>query len=113
MTTDLKTKDFTRQARLNAVKELLVTLNHEIRNPLGAISLAIAQVQTDNKECEPRLREYFEIIAESGRQIEHVLNRLNMVTEPVSTTYVDDIRMLDIEKSTMATYASKNTAKAA
>ena len=86
-----------RRERLEAIKELMVTINHEIRNPLAALSLAAQQLQKEREQLNRKIRDYLDIITESEQQIEAVLEDLNMISEPASVEYIGETKMLALK----------------
>jgi len=84
------------QARQKAVSEITATVNHEINNPLTAALGNVQLLLMRRDQLEPDLRRKLEIIERSALQIRDVTQRLMLITEPKSTTYVGDDTMIDL-----------------
>lgn len=85
--------------RIAAILETAVAINHEINNPLTAI-LGNAQLLLMHHENLPKeIRSKIDIIEKSAFRIRNVTKKLMAVIEPITTSYSDNLEMLDIEKS--------------
>jgi len=89
--------------KLKALNEMVVTLNHEINNPLASIlgraQMLLHRFRTQ-ETTQPKIIQELEIIEKDSQHIARLITQLENIVEPVSKIYVDDIRMIDIEKST-------------
>jgi len=77
---------------LNAVKNLMVRMNHEIRNALTIVNASIRMLKVgddDKKNIE-------NIFASTGKIID-ILKKLDKIEEIKSTDYVQGVKMLDID----------------
>ncbi len=88
----------TEAERLAALGEMIITLNHEINNPLQAILLSAENMLSDLAEGEP-LREDLEAVIANCNRIKAVLNQITGLKRIRSAPYVGGIDMLDLDKS--------------
>jgi len=70
-----------RESRLDAIKTLLATLEHEINNPLGAVFGGIFLLKS-SAELTKEQKESLKVIEESGKRIKTVIKELKEMTEP-------------------------------
>jgi len=88
-------------ARLKTVLETVVSLNHEINNPLaivmGNLQLLLRSFEKGPDSARARLAASYE----AGRRIAEVIHRLTNLVEPVETEYLSGrgIRMIDVRRS--------------
>ncbi len=85
---DEKLESEKRLAALQAVKELMVTLAHYIRNSnlvIGGFSRRLAQQSTD-----PRQKEHLQFIHQASKEIEAVIESLQELTDVSVTQYSSD-----------------------
>jgi signal transduction histidine kinase len=76
-----------------------VTINHEINNPLTAI-LGNAQLLLMAKDkLPPDIVSKLETIERSAVRIRETTSKLMSIIEPVTSSYVSGLEMIDIEKS--------------
>lgn len=87
------------KARLDAVMETAVTINHEINNPLTATLGNVQLLLMKSDELTPDVRKKLEIVEKSAMQIRDVTQRLLRLTEARSVTYAGDERMIDLDDS--------------
>ncbi len=90
-------------ARTETVKQMIVTLSHYIKNPLTAISLSTYDLDTKHRQgqvaCESDvLKRNLQMIEMNVKEITAVLAILQRLASPQATTYVDGIKMIDIEE---------------
>jgi len=89
-----------RSERLAAIGELAVTMQHELNNPLQGILGAIALVLDDRAHgLGDSPREALTMIRDEVAKMSSLIAKLGRISEPVSKTYLRDIRMLDLDKS--------------
>ena len=89
-------------ARVETVKQMIVTLSHYIKNPLTAISLSTYDL---GSKCEQGhvsysndiLRRNLQMIEMNVKEITAVITILQQIASPQPTTYVDGIQMINIE----------------
>lgn len=89
-------------ARAETVKQMIVTLSHYIMNPLTAINLSTyelaAKYEQGLLDCsDDSLKRNLQMIEMNIKEIVAVINILQQLASPKSTTYVGDIEMIDIE----------------
>ncbi len=89
-------------ARVETVKQMIVTLSHYIMNPLTAISLGAYELSTRAESTEDSaeantLKRNLQLIDMNIKEIVAVISILQELASPKSTTYVGDIEMIDIE----------------
>ena len=90
-------------ARAETVKQMIVTLSHYIKNPLTAINLSTYELTNKHEQgyvvCEnDLLRRNLQMIEMNIKEITAVLAILQKIASPRATTYVDGIKMIDIEE---------------
>jgi signal transduction histidine kinase len=89
-------------ARSETVKQMIVTLSHYIMNPLTAINLSTYELSSRHEKgivtsSDDSLRRNLRMIEMNIKEIVAVINILQQLASPKSTTYVGDIEMIDIE----------------
>ncbi len=72
-------------AQMESIKTLVHTLRHEINNPLGAVMGAAYLVKSE-QGTSPEQKEAAEIIENSGKRIQHVLQQLCDATSIEATS---------------------------
>jgi len=90
-------------ARAETVKQMVVTLSHYIKNPLTAINLSTYELANKHEQgqvvCESDLlKRNLQMIEMNIKEITAVLAILQKIASPRATTYVDGIKMIDIEE---------------
>jgi signal transduction histidine kinase len=81
--------------RLAAIGEVAVTLRHELNNALQAIT-AEAGVLQGGAELGPHGRESVTTILDMARRIQRDVAKLATLTDAPSTSYLEDVRMVDL-----------------
>ena len=89
-------------ARTETVKQMIVTLSHYIMNPLTAINLSTYELSAKQEKgiltsTDDSLKRNLRMIEMNIKEIVAVINILQQLASPKSTTYVGDIEMIDIE----------------
>ncbi|MCK4856428.1 MAG: hypothetical protein KAT58_00505 [candidate division Zixibacteria bacterium] len=84
------------KARIDAVRETSVTLNHEINNPLTAVLGNVQLILMKSKNLPEDVRKRLELIEESGLRIRDAVSLLMKATNAKSTDYIDDTSMIDL-----------------
>lgn len=89
-------------ARAETVKEMIVTLSHYIKNPLTAISLSTYDLGSKHEHGQitcsnDLLKRNLQMIEMNVKEITAVIAILQQLASPKSTTYVNGIKMIDIE----------------
>jgi signal transduction histidine kinase len=86
-------------ARVEAVKETTITLNHEINNPLTAVLGNVQLLLMQGEKLPADVRARLEMIEQSSLRIRDAVAKLLSIREAKSTTYLDDTRMIDLQGS--------------
>jgi two-component system NtrC family sensor kinase len=89
-------------ARVETVKQMIVTLSHYIMNPLTAINLSTYELTIKSEQDKlakdhETLKRNLQLIEMNIKEIVAVMSILQQIASPRSTTYVGDIEMIDIE----------------
>ncbi len=88
--------------RLMAVREISVSINHEINNPLSVIVGNIQCLLFIEKNLNEKIVERLKRVESEAMKIADINHRLLEIDELVSETYINDgqkIKMINIEKS--------------
>ncbi len=88
--------------RLMAVKELAVSVNHEINNPLSVITGNVEYLLFINKGLDEKVTDRLKIIEHESLRIAEINRRLLDIQSLVSEKYVpedDKVKMINLEKS--------------
>lgn len=88
----------TEAERLAAMGKMIITLNHEINNPLQAIMLTAENMLSDVPEGDLPRDDLEAVIANCGR-IKAVLNQITSLKRIRSAPYAGGADMLDLDKS--------------
>jgi FixJ family two-component response regulator len=80
--------------RIEAIQELVITVSHEINNPLAAIKLA-ANILL-KKELPVDIKTYIKIIKENVDRIEQTILKLRELRSEQIVPYVGRLRMFDL-----------------
>ena len=83
---------------LAAVGAMAVTLGHEINNPLTTVVGNLGLVLRQGVPGE-RPRRKLAAALEAAERIRELVKRLTAINRVVTTTYIDTVRMLDIDAS--------------
>ena len=86
----------------NTFTATVVTANHKIKQPLTLMSLSATAIRRElNKETisKEAILKRLEYIENAVREINDVLNQLNMIKKPVFAEYVKNIKMVDFNGS--------------
>jgi signal transduction histidine kinase len=87
------------QERLAAIGELVVTVNHEINNPLTSIIGLGEIMELSAATLSPaKLQEAARGIVKEAKRIQEITNRLSRITTSASTNYVGDTLMTRLPK---------------
>ncbi len=89
-----------RAQRADAVEQTIVMLHHEINNPLTVVlgNAELILMKSDHLPAETIAR--LEKIVQAGLKIKNAVTNLNHTATLRSTTYVDNVRMIDIRDRT-------------
>lgn len=84
--------------RLRAVTETVIALNHQINNPLAALSGRVQMLLSDNS-LEPSYKKHLEIINEQSKIIGEKVEKMQHITKLKTTKYATGETMVDIDNS--------------
>ncbi len=87
------------EERLNAVRQVVVSIKHGINNSLTAIFGSLTLLKQDDQALSPENREVIKLLESGATNIRDTIVKLSKISDPVVTEYVDDISMIDLEKS--------------
>lgn len=82
--------------RVDGIKSLIVTISHEMNNPLAALKLAINVLQ--RKDVPPDIMSYVSIMKENVERIEGVVSKLRDLKGDKVTSYIGNIKMIDLSE---------------
>ncbi len=82
--------------RIDGIKSLIVTISHELNNPLAALKLAINVLQ--RKQVPPDIVSYLAIMKENTERIEGVVAKLRDLKGDKVTAYIGNIKMIDLSE---------------
>jgi CheY-like chemotaxis protein len=82
--------------RIDGIKSLIVTISHELNNPLAALKLAINVLQ--RKQVPPDIMSYLSIMKENTERIEGVVAKLRDLKGDKVTAYIGNIKMIDLSE---------------
>jgi len=85
--------------RIAAILETAVAINHEINNPLTAIlgNTQLLLLQEDKLPAD--IISKISVIEKGALRIRNITQKLLSVVEPITTSYTNNLDMLDIDKS--------------
>jgi len=89
--------------KLEAVRQLAVSVNHEINNPLSVITGNVEYLLYIHKDLNPKIVDRLHIIESEALRIAGINRKLLDIQTLVSENYVGEdknIKMLNLEKST-------------
>jgi signal transduction histidine kinase len=89
-----------RSERLAAIGEITVTMQHELNNPLAGVSGAVNVLLDSGHGMSASVREALMMIRDAVTRMTELMAKLDRISEPVSKTYVGNVRMLDVDHST-------------
>jgi signal transduction histidine kinase len=84
-------------ARLDAVKQLAVTLNHEINNPLFIISMTLEDMLAE--ENDPAVLRRLRASLDAVWRVSNAVKQLQELRKVVITDYAAGLSMVDLEAS--------------
>jgi len=85
--------------RLEALKQMAVSLHHEINNPLATIYSCTQLLESHLDALDESGKKTLNTVQESCRQIKDIVYKLSNLQDIVLTNYVADRKMIDIDKS--------------
>jgi DNA-binding response OmpR family regulator len=87
--------------KINTFTATVITANHEIKQPLTLINLSTAAINREiGKDDINRdtIGKRVEFIDNATKEIIRVLEKLSAIKNPVITDYVNDLKMVDLDK---------------
>ncbi|MGR3178758.1 MAG: response regulator [Candidatus Anammoxibacter sp.] len=94
-------KELRESERLKAISEIVLTMHHEINNPLSVIQ-GWTQMLIEKKTVDKETLEALEKIAKSALRIKDVVQKMTRITKPTTTdTYDGENTMIDLEQSSL------------
>jgi DNA-binding response OmpR family regulator len=91
-------QDLVRAERLAAIGEMMVTLHHEINNPLMAAFADVELLLGDLNVSPDQRRQGLEDIRQALRRIRDIVQRIAGLREARSKDYLHGVRMLDLSR---------------
>lgn len=89
--------DTVKEAREAAIKQTAVTINHEINNPLTAISGNLQLLLSRSEELSPDVVRLLKKIEEGADRILAVTDKLRHLTGDKTIKYIGDTTMIDLD----------------
>ena len=87
-----------KEEKLKTIKQMGVTINHEINNPLTGLLGNVELLLLDNS-LNDVTRQKLNTIRSLSLRIRDVVKKMSEITDPVLTAYNQDIDMVDIRRS--------------
>jgi PAS domain-containing protein len=87
------------EERLAAIQQVVVSIKHGINNSLTSIFGAMAVLEGVNPDLPGDARETILLLESEVKKIQDIVSKLSRITDPVVTTYADDITMIDLDNS--------------
>ncbi|MBA3658458.1 MAG: response regulator, partial [Gemmatimonadales bacterium] len=94
--------DLVRAERLAAIGEMLVTLNHEINNPLTSALADVELLLIDPDTPAELRREGLESVRDALQRIAEIVRRIGRLRQAPSKVYGSHTRMVDLEGASEA-----------
>jgi DNA-binding response OmpR family regulator len=85
--------------KLGALREMVVSLNHEINNPLSSILINAQLLLKRLGENDKEIHDMLTMIIEEGNRIKEITHKLSNLTRVVAKDYIPGIKMIDLEES--------------
>lgn len=85
--------------KLESIKEMAISMNHEINNPLTTIYSCTRLLESHIPACDESGKESLSKIKECCKQINEIVYKLSNLQDVVLTDYVAEHKMIDIERS--------------
>ncbi len=93
------TDDIAKKARAKAIAETAVAINHQINNPLTAISGNLQILLSRAEKLSPEVIRLLKKIEEGADRILAVTDKLRNLTSDRTTNYIGDTTMIDLDAS--------------
>lgn len=89
-------------ARVDAVKQTVIALNHEINNPLTVVLGNAELLLMKGEQLPEEVKVRLETIVQAGLRIRDAVVKMTHVTEARSTTYVRNVQMIDSQDAAVS-----------
>lgn len=87
-------EQLTEEEKMKTIKQLSVTMNHEIKNHLATILGNAELILLKYPELGPDIENKLNKIRKAGKSIKQVLDNLNLLSKITTTMYVSKVEML-------------------
>lgn len=91
-------KELVQAQKKATVGEMMITLNHEINNPLAAVLGNTELLMMEAESLSERSRRKLETIHRESMRIRDILKKINNLREVQSTRYLNDMSMIDLSR---------------
>lgn len=85
--------------RLKAVREIVITLSHEINNPLTVILGAVELMLMHSRKFDDETVAQLKMIEMNAQRIKKLVHKLNKINRLYTTPYLGKEMMIDVERS--------------
>ncbi|RLG54533.1 MAG: hypothetical protein DRN95_08640 [Candidatus Hydrothermarchaeota archaeon] len=85
--------------RLKAVREIVITLSHEINNPLTVILGAVELMLMHSRKFDDETVTQLKMIERNAQRIKELVHKLNKINRLYTTPYLGKEMMIDVERS--------------
>jgi nitrogen-specific signal transduction histidine kinase len=96
---ELLHRESERGARLAGSLAAVVSLGHEINNPLQGITGALDVLRARSSTLSPEVLAELEVVAEQALRIRDVVRRMTRLAEPAFQEYAPGVPMVDLAGS--------------
>ncbi|MGC8596181.1 MAG: response regulator [Candidatus Kryptoniota bacterium] len=93
---DAEVNKLAQRERLEGIKSLIVTISHELNNPLAALKLSLNVLE--RKQVPPDIQSYINIMKDNAERIELVVSKLKELKSEKITSYIGNIKMIDLSQ---------------
>ncbi|MGR3176889.1 MAG: histidine kinase dimerization/phospho-acceptor domain-containing protein [Candidatus Anammoxibacter sp.] len=83
--------------KLKTIRQMGVTINHEINNPLAGVLGNVELLLLDNS-LDNLTRNKLTTIRQLSLRIRDVVKKLTEINEPTTIKYLDQVEMIDIRR---------------
>jgi signal transduction histidine kinase len=89
-------------ARVDAVKQTVIALNHEINNPLTVVLGNAELLLMKGEQLPEEVKLRLESIVQAGLKIRDAVVKMSHVTDAKSTIYVRNVQMIDSQNTAVS-----------
>jgi len=100
----VKQRQFSEKERLDAISKMVVTMNHEINNPLTTI-VGLSELLIRKDDLPAPVLQRLSDVHEAALRICEVIKALSQIEELSTKTYLTDVLMFDVASSKPDTQA--------